>query len=134
MLQNCCNHFTPLYFAASLHSTSNSSMSLVRKLVSFRVQKKAGLRLAFFCTQNRGRINLFLVRHSERGGLRPLSLAYSLRPNTFSRGLGVDGTDGQLPVAVAVARIYIAHKIKPKTGRTAIGSGIERTGPVSHIA
>ena len=37
-LQNCCNHFTPLYFAASLHSTSNSSMSLVRKQVSFRVQ------------------------------------------------------------------------------------------------
>ena len=39
-LQNCCNHFTALYFAASLHSTSNSSISLVRKLVSFRVQKR----------------------------------------------------------------------------------------------
>ena len=59
-------------------------MSLVRKLVSFWVQEKAGLTLAFFCTQNRGRIDLFLVRHSEQGGPPgPLSLAYSLRPNTF---------------------------------------------------
>ena len=49
-------------------------------------------------------------------------------------GLGVDGTDGQLPVTVAVARIYIAIKTDPKAGRTAIGAGIERTGPVTHIA
>jgi len=26
---------------------------------------------------------LILVRHSEQGGFQPLSLAYSLRPNTF---------------------------------------------------
>ncbi len=26
---------------------------------------------------------LFLVRHSEQGGFQPLSLAYSLRPNTL---------------------------------------------------
>ena len=44
---------------------------------------------------------LFLVRHSEQGGPPgPLSLAYSLRPNTFSCGLGVDGTDGTAFVAI----------------------------------
>ena len=44
---------------------------------------------------------LFLVRHSEQGGPPgPLSLAYSLRPNTLYRGLGVDGTDGAAFVTV----------------------------------
>ena len=37
---------------------------------------------------NRGPLVLFLVRYSERGGLRPLSLAYSLRPNTYIHAYG----------------------------------------------
>ena len=40
VLQNCCNHFTPLYFTASLHSTSSSSISLVRKQGSFGVRTR----------------------------------------------------------------------------------------------
>ena len=50
--------------------------------------------------------------------------------------LGTYGTDRQLPVAIAVARMYVAVKTDPKAGSTIniIGIGIKRTGPVAHIA
>ena len=55
----------------------------LRQLVSFWVQEREVFGPPFSCTRRRGRIDLFLVRHSEQGGFQPLSLAYSLRPNTF---------------------------------------------------
>ena len=48
--------------------------------------------------------------------------------------LFANGTDRQFPVAVAVAWMYVTIKTNPKAGTTAIGTGIKRTAPVSHIA
>ena len=46
--------------------------------------RKGRLKACLFLYPGRGRKYLFLVRHSEQGGPPgPLSLAYSLRPNTL---------------------------------------------------
>ena len=74
-------------------------MSLVRKLVP-----RPGSKIPFFSSPQR-----------TGGPSGPLSLAYSLRPNTLYRGLGVDGTDGKAPAPAVLQidadfkRIYIQY-------------------------
>ena len=57
--------------------------------------RKGGFRTSLFLYPPPGpNPYLFLVRHSEQGGPPgPLSLAYSLRPNTLYHALRADGTD-----------------------------------------
>ena len=99
-----------LYFAASLHSISNSSMSLVRKQVYFWVLRKGGFfRPPFSCARRRGSDPfLFLpkcptgpMRVGHFGGLRAdgaNGLSVGAKGYFHSR---VTGTDGKNACVIA---------------------------------
>ena len=107
-----CSVMRKIYLVTKNHSFSDGNKRIAATLFLWFLNepgsktgillgtKKGRLNACLFLYSEPGPNRPFFFRHSEHGGLRPLSLAYSLRPNPFSHGLRADGTDGAAFVTV----------------------------------